>query len=77
MNANQMTVNVPDEMQSDVASWEDGKSYQVTLKQTGAGTFDLVSVDNTDTEANEQPPETEDSGAPANANPAIAAMMNK
>lgn len=81
MNPTQLTVNVPDEMANDVNSWQDGKSYQVTVKQTGAGQFDLVSVDNTDTESNM---DNKGEGAgdaeaanPASPNPAVAILMKK
>ena len=53
MNATQLTVNVPDDQQADVAGWEDGKSYTLTVKQTDTGMFDLVSSEGADEEAAE------------------------
>jgi hypothetical protein len=72
----QLMVNVPPDQADAVNSWEDGKSYDVTVKQTGPMQFDLVKVDgeNTDDEESEDEgePETSEGGSK---NPAIAIVM--
>jgi hypothetical protein len=62
-------------MQSDVAAWQDGKSYQVTIQQTGPGMFNLVSVDGEGAD-NESDENGQGAMAPAAAkNPAVAILM--
>lgn len=60
-----MTVNIPQELQEQVAQWQDGGSYQCTLTQTGEGQFDLASIEG---ENAEQPGPTNDT-TPERTNP--------
>lgn len=39
-----ITVNVPDNQQDAVNSWQDGQTYDIQIKQTGPAQFDLVST---------------------------------
>jgi len=79
MDANKLVVNVPAEMQAEVAGWTDGESYPVTIKQVGAGMFELESTGDTAEEADEVPEEIAE-GPNISKNPAInaaAAAMEK
>lgn len=40
-----MTVNIPEELQEQVAAWTDGQNYRITVQQTDMGQFDLVSIE--------------------------------
>ena len=44
----QITLNVPTEQEAAVAAWEDGKEYQITVKQTAPEALELVSVESED-----------------------------
>lgn len=36
-----LTINVPDEMDAEVATWEDGATYDLSVVQTAPDTFEL------------------------------------
>lgn len=64
-----LTINVPDDMQSEVAAWEDGVEYTLNVRQTAMGEFDLVSTGDD--------PEAEDEGEyrPKKKMPATVAIL--
>ena len=48
-----ITITVPDEMQDQINSWKDGEDYDITINQTAAGQFTLVSVNDDPSEDTE------------------------
>lgn len=76
MNLNSINLAVPAEQQSDVAQWQDGETYTITVKQTAPGQLELVS-----TQADDESTEADETGAAPDMsksdNPAIAIVMSK
>lgn len=70
-----LTIAVPTEQQDAVASWQDGESYTVTIKQTGPGQFDLVSVE--PESPAEDKTETGEGGPAMDENPAMDTVMKQ
>lgn len=68
-----LTINVPDDQDAEVSAWEDGKSYNLTVTQTGPLTFDLVSTAPEEAEPTEGGTET----MPAKMPPTVAALANE
>lgn len=81
----EITVELPEELQDQVANWKDGQQYQVTLTQTGPGQFTMASVDNEnagdDDEGSDDmsPGSTADTGGTTipTTNPAIASLIGR
>lgn len=76
-DASAMSINVPPELQDQVAAWQDGQDYQITVNQTGANAFDLVSIDSGGDENAADSPgagPTEDVGPEAR-NPGISGSL--
>lgn len=63
----QMTINVPAELQQQVEQWEDGGEYHITIQQTGQGEFDLLSIEGNE-DTGEEPGPTNDT-TPERINP--------
>lgn len=60
MDASTITVNVPEELQGDVANWQNGESYDITIEQTAPGVFNLVSAGQSESsEPSEETPDTD------------------
>jgi hypothetical protein len=78
---NSLTVAVPPEQQSDVDSWADGEQYNLVVKQTGPGQFELVSSSDAEgpNEDKGETDETDGGAAPGDMhdNPAVAVVMMK
>lgn len=71
-----LTVSVPTEQQAAVDSWQDGETYNLVVKQTGAGTFDLVSSGEPEG-ADDAAAAGEEPDMSKSENPAIAIVMAK
>lgn len=72
-----LNVTVPPEQQAVVDSWQDGEEYTIKVRQTGAGTFDLVSTEPDAEDATDATDEPSDADMAKNPNPAIAIVMAK
>lgn len=71
-----ITINVPDEMQEEIAAWEDGVEYAMTVRQVGEGVFDLVSTgDDPESEDEGDGMEDEDEAMPKKKMPASVAVL--
>lgn len=56
-----LKVNVPDAMEEEISAWQDGMGYELKVKQTGSGTFDLVEAEAGEAEETEAEPEVPES----------------
>lgn len=65
-----MNIAVPADQQSAVATWQDGETYTITVKQTAPGQLELVS---TETEGAAE--DAADTTEGASENPAMDAVM--
>lgn len=76
----QLTINVPDDssLAEQVGAWADGMSYELKVKQTGPGAFDLLEAEDAEEGGGEQNNEG-DEPAPdkSGKNPAMVVMIGK
>lgn len=74
----QLTIQVPDdsELAASVESWVDGSTYELKVKQTGVGSFELLEAGESEVEA-EESPEMESEGMSDGKNPAMEVMIGK
>lgn len=76
----QLTINVPDDsaLAQEIQSWQDGGNYNLGVRQTGIGAFDLLEAGASEAEEDEVEQNNEgDVPAPDGKNPAMVVMVGK
>lgn len=77
----QLSITVPDgsQMATDIANWQDGADYELTVTQTAPNSFELKTAEAAEQEdmgeTGAEAPEAPE--MPMHKNPAIAAAMSK